>query len=231
MLSDAQIERYSRQIILPQVGGKGQEKLLRARVLVNGSGPLQTTALLYLAAAGVNTIGVITAQSYSLLSAFAPDRQEAVSPALTRLNPDCTVVIHETADSGDPERIVRGYDLVLSPPDLLHDVCYALRCPFVCAQASAGNTWLFLCTGYELESPCLRCLPRHLVEDTTDVSLLASLFLGTLQATEAIKLILGLPRSSTAKLLHCQFPALSFSERLIQKDPQCDLCGGKYPNS
>jgi adenylyltransferase/sulfurtransferase len=225
MLSDLQIERYSRQIILPQVGGKGQEKLLRARALVNGHGPLQTTALLYLAAAGVGTIGVLTDQSFPVLSAFASDQKDAVSAALTRLNSDCTVVLHKTTNQSDLEQIVHGYDLVLSPPGPLHDICYTLHRPFVCAQGSAGDAWLFLCTGYELNSPCLRCLPRSLVGDNTDPPLFVSLFLGTLQATEAIKLVLGLPRSSTAKLLRCQFPALHFSERPVQKDPQCALCG------
>ena len=79
MLSDSQIERYSRQIILPQVGGKGQEKLLRARVLVNGNEPLQTAALLYLAAAGVGTIGVIANDSSPVLSAFAPKHRRRLS--------------------------------------------------------------------------------------------------------------------------------------------------------
>jgi len=225
MLSDSQIERYSRQIILPQVGGKGQEKLLRARVLVNGSGPLQTSALLYLAAAGVGTLGVIANDSGAMFSTFAPDQTETISAALTRLNPDCTVVIHrETAPPG-PEQIVQGYDLVLSPPGPLHEVCYALRRPFLCAQASAIDAWVFLCTGYEPDSPCLRCLPHPLFEERTDTHLLAPLFFGTLQATEAIKLILGLSGSSTGKLLHCQFPTLHFSERPVRKDPQCNLCG------
>jgi len=225
MLSDSQIERYSRQIILPQVGGKGQEKLLRARVLVNGSGSLQTSALLYLAAAGVGTLGVIANDSGAVFSAFAPDQRETVSAALTDLNPDCTVVIHGAMDPPSPEQIVRGYDLVLSPPSPLHEVCYALRRPFLCAQVLAVDAWLFLCTGYEPDRPCLRCLPRHLFEERTNMPLLAPLFLGTLQATEAIKLILGLSRSSTGKLLHCQFPTLHFSERPVQKDPQCNLCG------
>src|SRR5713226_9833172 len=107
MLSDSQIERYSRQIILPQVGGKGQEKLLRARALVNGSGPLQTAALLYLAAAGVGTLGVIANDSGAVFSAFAPDQRETVSAALTGLNPDCTVVIHRETDVADLEQLVR----------------------------------------------------------------------------------------------------------------------------
>src|SRR5438105_1808791 len=127
MLSDSQVERYSRQIILPQVGGRGQEKLLRAHVLVNGSGLLQSTVLLYLAAAGVGTIGVIATAPFSLLPALAADQHNAVSDALTRLNPDCTMVLHSGKDLACPEQLVQGYDLVLSAPDPLHDTCYALR--------------------------------------------------------------------------------------------------------
>jgi molybdopterin-synthase adenylyltransferase len=223
MLSDPQIERYSRQIILPQVGGKGQEKLLRARVVVNGSGPLQTAALLYLAAAGVGTIGVIAGDPSPVLSAFAPNQGDAASAALTRLNPDCTVVIHEAVGPRGPEQIVQGYELVLSLPGPLHETCYTLRRPFLCAQVSAAGAWLFPCLGYEAERPCLRCLPPHLFAGG-DAPALAALFLGTLQATEAIKFILGLTHPPVDKLLLCQFPALHFSERLVRKDPQCKLC-------
>jgi len=224
MLSDPQIERYSRQIILPQVGGKGQEKLLRARVLVNGSGPLQTAALFYLAAAGVGTIGVITDDSSAVLSAFAPEQKETSTAALTRLNPDCVVVTYKTRETTDSKQIVNEYDLVIAPPDPLHEVCYALHRPFLCAQISAVGAWLFPCLGYEPDRPCLRCLPPHLFAGADTVPL-ASLFLGTLQATEAIKLVLGLSHSSQGKLLSCQFPAWQFSEQVILKDPQCQLCG------
>ncbi|HEV8714561.1 MAG TPA: ThiF family adenylyltransferase [Candidatus Binatia bacterium] len=224
MLSDSQIERYSRQIILPQVGGKGQEKLLRARVLVNGNGPLQTAALFYLAAAGVGTIGVIASDSSAVLSAFAPDQRDPASAALTRLNPDCTVVIHQAMDLPGPEQIVQGYDLVLSPPGPLHETCYTLRRPFLCAQVSAAGAWLFPCLGYEPGHACMHCLPPHLFEGGANAPALAALFLGTLQATEAIKFILGL-HSSLDKLLSCQFPALHFSECIVRKDPQCPCCG------
>lgn len=225
MLSDSQIERYSRQIILPQVGGKGQEKLLRARVLVNGDGPLQTAALLYLAAAGVGTIGVITHAPSPVLSAFAPDQRDTTSAALTRLNPDCTVITYKETAAADSRQLVNAYDLVLSPPDPLHEVCYALRRPFLCAQVSATGAWLFPCLGYEPDRACLQCLPPHFFGEGGNAPALAALFLGTLQATEAIKLILGLAHSSLDKLLLCQFPALHFSGHIVQKDPQCKLCG------
>jgi len=224
MLSDFQIERYSRQIILPQVGGKGQEKLLRARVLVNGSGSLQTAALLYLAAAGVGTIGVIADASSPVLAALAPDQRDTVSTALTRLNPDCTVVIRRGTGAADGEQVVKEYDLVLSSCDPLHDVCYALRRPFLCARVSATDAWLFLCRGYEPEHPCLHCLPQQLFAQETDALPLAALFFGTLLATETITYLLGSSRP-TSKLLHCQFPALQFSDQVIAKDPQCKLCG------
>jgi adenylyltransferase/sulfurtransferase len=227
MLSDPQIERYSRQIILPQVGGKGQEKLLCARVLVNGSGPLQTAALFYLAAAGVGTLGVIPDDSSTMLSAFAPEQKEIIAAALTRLNPDCAVITYKAREAVDSKQIVNEYDLVLSPPHLLHEACYALRRPFLCAQISAVGGWLFPCLGYEPDHPCLRCLPPHLFEGGTDTTSLASLFLGTLQATEAIKLILGLSRSSHGKLLSCQFPAWNFFEQVIAKDLHCPLCAAQ----
>ena len=162
MLSDSQIERYSRQIILPQVGGKGQEKLLRARVLVNGSGPLQTAALFYLAAAGVGTLGVLANTPPSVFSALVADQEEATSRVLTRLNPDCTVVVHKGADATRPAHLVQQYDLVLSAPDPLHDACYAARRPFICAQVASSEAWLFVCRGYEPDQPCLHCLPVQL---------------------------------------------------------------------
>jgi hypothetical protein len=132
--------------------------------------------------------------------------------------------MHSPAEVATPEQIVQGYDLVLSSPDSLHDVCYALRKPFLCAQVSAVGAWMFPCLGYELNSPCLSCIPRQYVAEAGEASLLAGLFLGTLLTTEAIKFILGLSRPA-GKLLFYQFPALQFSEQIVPKDPQCAVCG------
>ncbi len=231
MLSDSQIERYSRQIILPQVGGKGQEKLLRARVLVNGSGPLQTAALFYLAAAGVGTIGALASTPASVFSALVADQAEATSDILTRLNPDCTVVIHKGEDVIRPAHLVQQYDLVLSAPDPLHNACYASRRPFICAQVASSEAWLFICRGYEPEQPCLHCLPAQLGQsgENTALTEMAAMFLGTLQTMEAIKLILGLHQGSRGKLLRCQFPTLHFSTSIVKKDPGCPLCRRSFP--
>ena len=182
MLSDAQIERYSRQIILPQVGGKGQEKILRSRVLVHTDGLLEAAALLYLAAAGVGTIGVVRSQSVpsvtpgTVFPALAEDASESDQgeqdgqdvqiKTLRRLNPDCTIITHTEGDDEkadlQPERLVQHYDLVLGATAVLHDACYVARKPFIWAHVVAGHAdqqaYLLVCRGDKADWPCLRCL-------------------------------------------------------------------------
>jgi molybdopterin/thiamine biosynthesis adenylyltransferase len=236
MLSDLQIERYSRQIILPQVGGKGQEALLRSRVLVNGNGLLQTSSLLYLAVAGVGKIGILSKLQPALLSSLVD---------FVDLNPDCQVVMHKETETGDLKQLVQNYDVVLSPPETrLHAACYELCRPFLCAAMTSSYGWLFSSLGYQPDWPCLHCLPLQFFENPLDsfvgeafttlapsvpANFLASwspmiMFFGALQATEALKLLLGL-KQPLAKLWQCHFTPLRFSEHLIEKQPQCPLCG------
>ena len=156
MLGDAQIERYSRQIILPQVGGRGQEKILRSRVYVDGDGLLAATALLYLAAAGVGTIGIARSRAAPVFSALAeqslePDEQPAAH-TLRRLNPDCTIVVHPDEDEHPT------YDLVLATTAALHDGWYARHKPFVWGTARGEDARLFVSRGDRADWPCLRCL-------------------------------------------------------------------------
>ena len=181
MLSDAQIERYSRQIILPQCGGKGQEKILRSRVLVHTDGLLEAAALLYLAAAGVGTIGIVRSQSvtpktsHPVFSALAEDasgsdqnglnerdEQDVRIKTLRRLNPDCTIITHIGGDDEEaalrPEQLVQHYDLVLGATAALHDACYVTRKPFIWAHLVEGQAYLFVCRGDKPDWPCLRCL-------------------------------------------------------------------------
>ncbi|MCS6926437.1 MAG: adenylyltransferase, partial [Candidatus Binatia bacterium] len=148
MLSDSQIERYSRQIILPQIGGKGQEALLRSQVLVNSDGPLRDAALLYLAAAGVGTLGILGDPSSLLFTALCPTHADPVSATLTDLNPDCRVIWHRPRETSSQEHVVQSYDVVLSVPHAaLHAACYALQRPFLCAALTSTGGWLFASLG------------------------------------------------------------------------------------
>jgi adenylyltransferase/sulfurtransferase len=227
-LSDTQIERYSRQIILPQVGGKGQEKLLRAKVLVNGSGVLQSSALYYLAAAGVGTIGILASAPLPIFSPLGEDQEEAARIVLNGLNPDCTITTHHAEDALQSEKLVERYDLILSPADPLHEVCYRMRKPFLCTHVSGDQAWFFASTGYMTEHPCLRCLPPWLFipeKSSFPFEEIAKFFLGTVQTTEAIKFLLGLHTTPHTKLLRVQFPSLVFTEEVMPKDPACSVCG------
>jgi len=239
-LSEAQIERYSRQIILPQIGGKGQEVLLRSKVLVNGNGLLRDVALLYLAAAGVGTIGILSAPHSSLFAALLPTQQEPVSATLADLNPDCYVVWHHDTATCPAEQVVQRYDIVLSGPDeSLHAACYALQRPFLCAAVTHTGGWLFAALGYQADFPCLQCVTLHeamggadfRARDLRHAPILSSvrsplvMYLGTIQATEAVKLLLGADLSSARKVWQCHFSPLGFSERVVEKNPQCPMCG------
>ena len=247
MLSDAQIERYSRQIILPQFGGKGQEKILRSRVLVYTEGLLEVAALLYLAAAGVGTIGIVRSHSRTpdtactVFSALAEDasesdrdEQDVQIKTLTRLNPDCSIITHIGGDALQPEQLVQHYDLVLAATAVLHDACYVARKPFIWAHIVAGQAYLLVCRGDKPDWPCLRCLssdfpvldllhaePARGVEPTDAAP---ALFMGAQQTTEALKVIVAADQESVPKLLQCTFPAFHFTEHAVEKDPLCSLC-------
>ena len=251
MLEDAQIERYSRQIILPQVGGRGQEKILRSRVYVDGDGPLAAAALFYLAAAGVGTIGIARSKATPVFSALAeqslePDEQP-VAHTLGRLNPDCTIVVHPN------EGEYLTYDLVLATTGALHDEWYARRKPFVWGTSNGKDARLFVSRADRADRPCLRCLfsenpPRtppkrgektvpssegcrvaagRVPPDTGTKDPLDSpydLFLATQLVTEALKIILRPEAESPSKLLAYTFPAFHCTEQTVEKNPHCAVC-------
>ena len=231
MLSDPQIERYSRQIILPQVGGRGQKRLLQASVLVSGESSLQTGALLYLAAAGVGRLGIYGIKELSTMGALSPEPAASAAIALPRLNPDCAIVVRDYRafrDYADVVPLVRQYDLVIAEPNMqLHAACYSTRRPFVCGQVSTTIGWLAVYRGYEENLPCLFCetLPPSEATPNGGVEKFMGPFIGTVLATEAIKFILGLHPPGPTKLLQCSSPALSFHDRVLSKNPMCVACG------
>ncbi len=251
MLGDTQIERYSRQIILPQVGGKGQEEILRSRVYVDGDGLLTACALFYLAAAGVGTIGMARSNAAAgvgtigmarsnaapVFSAFAEQyRRPDTSPVantLGRLNPDCTIVTH----TAEAEQLVQQYDLIVATTAALHDVCYAQHKPFVWTAVTRERGQLFVSRGDRDAWPCLRCLfpVSSAAYDggrgaggtpvaAAPVDAPQALFAGAQQATEALKIIVQADAGSRPKLLEWTVPAFHFTQQTVEKHPYCSVC-------
>lgn len=231
MLSDLQIERYSRQIILPQVGGKGQARLLRARVLVSGNGPWQAQALLYLAAAGVGHIGIWRTAQLPIVTALTPESQDAGTFALQQLNPDCMIVAHAqqllVGDFANVAQLVQQYDIIIAEPNAqLHAACYTTCRPFICGQVLTTSAWLAVYRGYETGLPCFACesQPEAETRPSSTVDWPIGSFLGTVLATEGIKYMLGLVPTGPTQLRQYTFPRLSFADRPLVKNTNCAVC-------
>lgn len=246
--TEEQIERYSRHIILPEVGGKGQEKLLNAKVFVLGAGGLGSPALMYLAAAGVGTLGIADGDNVDLSNLQRQiihnneriGMQKALSAKKTinELNPDVNVVTYEERLTADNIReVLRDYDVILDGSDnfptrfLMNDACFFEGKPLVSGSMFRfeGQVAVFDPTnGY----PCYRCLypeppPKGLVPSCQEAGVLGALagVIGVLQAVEAIKIVLGKGKPLTGSLLIFDALDMSFRKVKVGKDPKCALCG------
>jgi adenylyltransferase/sulfurtransferase len=249
-LSETQIRRYARHIVLAEIGGIGQSKLIAARVLVVGAGGLGAPLLQYLAAAGIGTLGVIDHDTVDLsnlqrqvihrTSDVGTSKVESARRALHDINPEVRVQTHDERLAADnAERIIAGYDLVADGSDnfvtryLLNDVCFRLKKTLVAAailrfdgQISTYKAW------QGAGHPCLRCLfPAAPSEDAVPSCAQAGVLgalagtLGTLQATEVVKEILGVGRSLSGSLLLYDALAASFETLTVEKRIDCPTCG------
>jgi adenylyltransferase/sulfurtransferase len=248
-LSEAQFQRYARHLILDEVGEEGQLRLLQSRVLVIGAGGLGSPMLLYLAAAGVGTIGVIDDDKVDLTNlqrqiVHATERVgalkvESARATLGAVNPEVRVEIHPlrlAADNADA--LIREYDLVADGSDnfatryLLSDLCYRLKKPLVAAALAPFEGQLstfrpYLGAGH----PCYRCLfrdppPPDLVPRCETAGILGAVagVMGTLQAVEVLKELLGLGDSLDGTLLLYDALRARFHTIRIGKDPACPTC-------
>lgn len=249
-LTEPQIRRYARHIVLAEVGGTGQSRLIAARVLVVGAGGLGAPLLQYLAAAGVGTLGVVDADRVDLsnlqrqvihrTSDIGRAKVESARQALAEINPEVVVEVHEERLQADnAERLVSGYDIVADGSDnfatrfLLNDVCHRLRKTLVAAailrfdgQISTYKAWA------GGDNPCLRCVfpeapSEEAVPSCAQAGVLGSLAgtLGALQATEVVKEILGIGRSLSGRLVMYDALAGTFDEMAISRRPHCLTCG------
>lgn len=246
-LTDTQIERYSRHILLSEVGGGGQERLLAGRVLLVGVGGLGSPAALYLAAAGVGTLGLVDADVVDLsnlqrqIAHATPDigrlKVESAAEKLRALNPDVAVRTHpERLTAANARAILRDYDFILDGTDsfaskfLVADACHFARKPYSHAGILKFNGQTL--TVIPGETACYRCVfvrppPAGAVPTCSQAGVLGVLagVVGAWQATEAIKFLLGAGDLLTNRLLVYDALKMRAREVRLRRNPHCPLCG------
>jgi adenylyltransferase/sulfurtransferase len=254
-LSDDELERYARHVVLREVGGAGQAKLRAARVLVVGAGGLGSPVILYLAAAGVGTIGIADFDAVSLsnlqrqiahrTSDVGRRKTDSAADAARAINPGVRIVTHdERIEAANAARIIGDYDIVADGSDnfatrfLLNDACYFAKKTLVSAAVTEFDGQLATYKPHLRDAahpyPCYRCLfpeppPAGTAPPCSETGVLgaAAGVMGTLQALEAMKEILGIGETLAGKLLIYDALSVRFRTVTVSPDPTCALCGAQ----
>jgi len=246
--SEEQIHRYSRQMILPGIGGKGQRKLAEARVFIMGAGGLGSPAAMYLAAAGVGTIGLadfdrvelhnLQRQILHRTADVGLLKVDSGKKTLESLNPEVKVRIYsDRVTSANVREMIRDYDLVLDGSDnfptrfLINDSCFFEKKTLISGAILRFDGQLSTFKPHA-GGPCYRCLfpqppPPGTVPSCQEAGILGAVAgtIGVLQASEALKEILGIGKSMAGRLLLFNALSLSFEVVELQRNPGCPLCG------
>lgn len=244
--TNEQLERYSRHIILKEIGVKGQKKLLNAKVLIIGAGGLGAPAALYLAAAGVGTIGIADADVVDLSNLqrqvihatadIGRPKVESAKESMLAINPDITVnTYQEFIYSGNIAEIIADYDFILDGTDnfpakfLINDACVLAGKPFCHAGIIRFNGQLM--TYVPGQGPCYRCVfksppPKDAVPTCKQAGVIGAMagVIGCLQAMEAIKYITGAGELLTGRLLTYDALKMSFRTIKVPRDCNCAVC-------
>jgi adenylyltransferase/sulfurtransferase len=247
--SEAEIARYSRHILLAEVGAVGQAKLRAARVLVVGAGGLGSPLALYLAAAGIGTIGLVDDDVLELsnlqrqvvhsTARLGWPKAESAAQTLAALNPETRIEVHaRRMDAEAARELIPRYDVICDGTDnfatrfLLGDACHLLGRPLVSAAVLRFEGQLTVFQGHDGTSPCHRCLhpeppPAGLVPTCSEAGVLGAVtgVMGTLQATEVLKLVLGIGEGLAGRLLLWDALDMRFRTVRLRRDPLCRLCG------
>ena len=245
-LTKEQRDRYSRHLLLPEVGVEGQQKLLDAKVLLLGAGGLGSPAALYLAAAGVGTLGIVDDDTVDLSNLqrqvihttgrVGEPKVDSAAETIADINPDVEVVKHQVRlDSSNVVELIEPYDIVVDGLDnfptryLLNDASVRLRKPVVSASILGFDGQLSVFKPYE--GPCYRCLypvppPAELAPSCGANGVLGVLpgTMGLLQATEVVKLIIGAGEPLIGRLLLYEALGATFTELKVRRDPECPIC-------
>jgi len=248
-LTENQIERYSRQIILPEIGGVGQKKIMQAKVLLIGCGGLGSPCAYYLAGAGVGKIGLVDSDAVELnnlqrqIVHFTKDigrqKTESAKEKLESINRDIEVVTHPVRlTSENIMDIIKGYDIIVDGSDnfptryLVNDACVLLNKPF--SHAGILRFDGQATTIIPHQGPCYRCLfpeppPPGMIPSCQEAGILGAVagILGVVQATEVLKYILGKGELLVGKLLVFNALQMSFRKLNIQQNNNCPVCGDK----
>ena len=246
-LTPQEIQRYARHLIMPEVAMQGQKRLKAAKVLCIGTGGLGSPLSLYLAAAGVGTLGLVDfdvvdisnlqRQIIHFTSDVGRPKISSAEAKLTAINPELKIIRHELAvDSSNALDIFAGYDVIVDGTDnfptryLVNDACVLLGKPNVYGSIFRfdGQATVFS----PPEGPCYRCLypeppPPDLVPNCAEGGVLGILpgLIGVVQATETVKLILGVGRPLIGRLLLYDALEMTFREMKVRKNPKCPICG------
>ena len=246
-LSVDEVKRYSRHLIIPDVGMAGQKRLKNAKVLVVGAGGLGSPALLYLAAAGVGTLGIVdfdTVDESNLqrqiihgVSDVGKSKAESARESIAEVNPYVKVILHkERLEADNVMEIFAPYDLIIDGTDnfatryLVNDACVLLHKPYVWGSIYRfdGQASVF----WADYGPCYRCLipeppPAELAPSCSEAGVLGVLpgIIGSIQAVETIKVLLGLGDPLIGRLLAYDALEESFRTFKVRRDPACPACG------
>ena len=246
-MTDEQIERYSRHIILKEVGVKGQKKLLNSNVLIIGAGGLGAPAALYLAAAGVGHIGIVDADEVDLSNLqrqvihttadIGKAKVKSAKETMEAINPDVKVSAYRMfVDSTNIRELIRDYDFIIDGTDnfpakfLINDACVLEKKPF--SHAGIIRFQGQLMTYVPGEGPCYRCVfknppPKDAVPTCKQAGVIGAMAgtIGTLQAMEAIKYIIGKGELLTGRLLTYDALKMDFRKINLKRDCNCAVCG------
>lgn len=246
-LTDLQIERYSRHILLPEIGGKGQKRINEAKILVIGAGGLGSPAALYLAAAGIGTIGIVDADVVDLSNLqrqvihATPDINKAkvlsAKETMEAINPEIKVIAYqERFTAVNAMDLINPYDIILDGTDsfpskfLINDAAIFSGKPLIHGGILRFDGQVF--TILPKQSACYRCIfkeppPPGSVPSCQEAGVLGVLagVIGTIQATEALKLILGIGDPLTNRMLTYDAKETRFREIRIRQNPNCPVCG------
>ena len=245
-LTPEQRERYSRHMLVPEIGLEGQQKLLDAKVLLLGAGGLGSPTALYLAAAGVGTIGIVDDDVVDLSNLqrqvihttdrIGTPKVDSAEESMKAINPGVEVVKHQTRlDASNIMEIITGYDVIVDGVDnfptryLLNDATVRLQIPVVSASILGFDGQLSVFKPYE--GPCYRCLypvppPAELAPSCGANGVLGVLpgTMGLLQATEVVKLVVGAGEPLIGRLLLYEALGATFTELKVRRDPECPIC-------